>query len=259
MPKNQAKNNILAQMLQEMQKRHVADYVSPKQLAALITVVQNAINELKTTTGTNLTTGLRALKGMLDSQKKVLDKVVADDTAGTEEMRKAVKTINTTLATLANNIKALQSKPEPEEYDDTDILERLDEIQEKLDTVAYDDSAILRQHEKYDKVHEDLQKQIDELRKIKTAPVAVAGGGGMHRSNITDIDITSLFDGVTKTFDIGAVYNIINVSLSSYPYGTLRKNVDYTFTNTTITFTDTIAADTQLSEGQSCVITAVTI
>lgn len=99
---------------------------------------------------------------------------------------------------------------------------------------------------------EALEKRIEAVNNVASTNHSIVG-----RDIITDIDISDDLDGVTKTVNIQAVYNIISVSLSSYPYGTLRKNIDYTFTNTSITFTDEIAASTQLSAGQKCIITAV--
>lgn len=99
-------------------------------------------------------------------------------------------------------------------------------------------------------------KGLDKLIR-KNQPV-IMGGGIVGRDIFKDVDLSSQLDGVTKTFNIAAVWNIISVSLSSYPYGALRKGVDFTFTTTTITFTDEIAADTQLASGQKCILTVVT-
>lgn len=84
------------------------------------------------------------------------------------------------------------------------------------------------------------------------------GGGITGRDLFQDIDISSQFDGVLSTFSIPAVYRIISVDLSSFPYGSCRKNVDYTWTPTSITFTSQIDPSTQLSAGQSCILTVVT-
>lgn len=83
--------------------------------------------------------------------------------------------------------------------------------------------------------------------------------GGMAvtgRDIFNDIDLSAQLDGVTTTFQIHAVYNIISVHLSSFPHA-LRKNIDFTYTPTTITFTSQIDAATTLSAGQTCVLTVV--
>ena len=77
------------------------------------------------------------------------------------------------------------------------------------------------------------------------------------RDIFVDIDISSQLDGVTKTFNIHAVYNIISVHMSSFP-NALRKGVDFTYTPTSITFTSEINAATSLATGQTCVLTVVT-
>lgn len=82
--------------------------------------------------------------------------------------------------------------------------------------------------------------------------------GIIGRDIIKDIDISAQLDGVTKTFNLPAVWNIISVNLSSFPYGSLRKSIDFTYTPTSITFTSQIDASTQLATGQSCILTVVT-
>lgn len=98
---------------------------------------------------------------------------------------------------------------------------------------------------------------IAELRsQIKNS--STPAGGVVGRSVFKDIDLSADLDGSTKTFNIPSVYNILNVNLSSFPYGSLRKNIDFTYTSNSITFTDEIDAATQLSAGQACVLTVVT-
>lgn len=103
---------------------------------------------------------------------------------------------------------------------------------------------------------EDLRKELAEIKKLASRPAGGITGIGA-RDLVIDIDLSTRLDGVTKTFNLQAIWNVISVSLSSYSYGSLRKNVDYTWTPTSITFTDEIAADTQLSIGQKCVLTVV--
>lgn len=99
-----------------------------------------------------------------------------------------------------------------------------------------------------------LEKIEKDITNLKNRPIS---GGTLGRDLIKDIDISDQFDGVTKTFNIQAVWYIISVDLSSYPYGSLRKGTDYTWTPTSITFTDEIDASTQLSAGQKCILTVV--
>ena len=103
-------------------------------------------------------------------------------------------------------------------------------------------------------IHDDIKQLKEDMKKQKSR---VMGGGITGRDLFKDIDISTQLDGVTKTFNIQAVWYIIDVDLSSFPYGALRKTIDYTWTNKTITFTDTIDAATQLAAGQSCIIKAV--
>lgn len=76
------------------------------------------------------------------------------------------------------------------------------------------------------------------------------------RDIFADIDLSPQFDGIKATFQIPAVYNIISVSIQSMP-NNLRKNIDYTYTPTAITFAATIDPSTQLAAGQNCTLTVV--
>lgn len=106
---------------------------------------------------------------------------------------------------------------------------------------------------------EGLRQAIEDLsRRIMYSMGGGGNGGGVAGRNFIDtVDISSQFDGVTKTFNIPAVYTILSVDMSSYPYGAMQKATDFTFTPTTITFGDTIDAATQLEAGQKCVLTVV--
>jgi hypothetical protein len=120
-----------------------------------------------------------------------------------------------------------------------DSLELIDEEEEKLDIKAI----------------KNLRKELDDLaKKVSQAGIS---GGVVGRDIIKDIDLSSQLDGVTKTFNIQAVWYIVSVDLSSYPYGSLRKGIDYTWTPTSITFTSEIDETTQLSSGQKLILTVV--
>ena len=102
-----------------------------------------------------------------------------------------------------------------------------------------------------------LEDVIGDVKVLKGRNVGLSANTG--RDLIMDIDITDQLDGVTKTFQLGAFYNILSVSLSSYPYGSPRKGVDYTYDANlgTITFEDTIDETSQLKSDQKCVITII--
>jgi len=104
----------------------------------------------------------------------------------------------------------------------------------------------------------DLRKELDDLKKIKQNNTFMGGLNGLGaRELVKDIDLSAQLNGVTTTFNIQAIWNVVSVSLSSYPYGSLRKNIDYTWTPTSITFTSEIDPVTQLSAGQKCILTVV--
>lgn len=69
-------------------------------------------------------------------------------------------------------------------------------------------------------------------------------------SFVYDYDLSSLLDGVLKTFPIPSGAKVLLVLGTSTPV-VFRKTVDYTTTNTSIIFTSQIDASTTLSVGQT--------
>ncbi|HEC65397.1 MAG TPA: hypothetical protein ENI23_08885 [bacterium] len=117
-----------------------------------------------------------------------------------------------------------------------------------------------------DTINQDTGKQIkleriegleERFKKIAQTPTTQHGNHGVAgRDLFKEIDISDQLNGVKKTFDIHAVYSIISVHGSSFPYA-LRKSVDWTNTNTTITFTDEILATSSLATGQTVILTVI--
>jgi len=98
-----------------------------------------------------------------------------------------------------------------------------------------------------------IEGLIKDIKTLKEKPVVMGITG---RDLIKDIDLSAQLDGVTKTFNIPAIYNIISVVSSSFPTA-FRKTIDYTYTGTTITFTSEINASSTLASGQTLIITAI--
>ncbi len=99
----------------------------------------------------------------------------------------------------------------------------------------------------------------EELAVIRKQIASIPNNGTLGvtgRDLFKDIDLSDQLDGVTKTFNIQAIYNIITVDLSSNPFA-LRKGIDYTYTPTSITFTSQIDAASSLAAGQTCILTVV--
>lgn|SRR3990167_4030328 len=146
--------------------------------------------------------------------------------------------------------------PTPKDGKDADEIEIIKKIETdlpKLGEAMRDGLEFLGDDDRLKiEAVKDLREELDELKKKKTQ----ISGGIIGRDFIKDIDISGQLDGVTKTFNIQAVWNIISVHLSSFPYA-LRKTTDFTYTPTSITFTSQIDAASSLAEGQTCVLTVV--
>ena len=113
-----------------------------------------------------------------------------------------------------------------------------------------------------DRLDKSAIKGLDELDKdIKGLKNRPFGGGGISQAAARDlfveIDITGELDGSTKEFNIPAVWRIISVELSSYPHGSLRNEVHYSYTPTKIIFLDPIDETSQLKSDQHCKILAI--
>lgn len=129
------------------------------------------------------------------------------------------------------------------------IAENGEQIVNRINALPTDDDNL-----KIDISHVKGWKDYErDITNLKNRPMGAIVG----RDVIKDYDLSSRLDGVTKTFNIPAVWNIVSVSLSSYPYGSLRKGIDYTWTPTSITFTSEIDAATQLASGQKCILVIV--
>jgi len=80
------------------------------------------------------------------------------------------------------------------------------------------------------------------------------GGGGGGGSTVKVYDISSQLNGILKTFTIPRNSRILAIHSYSHPYSAFVPTTDYTSTVTTITFTSTIDAATQLAAGQVILI-----
>lgn len=168
------------------------------------------------------------------------------------------QTLAQSLAALREEINEVQARiPELPDYSD-----RFDAIEKKIPTLppeklGEDYRNALEALPVGDKLAieaiEGLREELDKVRKGGR----VSGGGVTSRDVFKDYDLSPYLDGVSKTFNIPAVWNIISVDTSSFPHA-LRKNVDYTYTSQTITFTSEIDAATTLAAGQTVILTIVT-
>lgn len=150
----------------------------------------------------------------------------------------------------------------PEEFDASSLEEALRGHQEALDsltdlTTGENIRNALEALPEGDKLAmsaiEGLETELEKIRATKTSVQTGVTG----RDIITKYDLSPYLDGSTKTFNIPATWAVISVACSSFP-NVLRPTIDYTNTNTTITFTNEIEASTTLAAGQTVVLILVT-
>ena len=99
-----------------------------------------------------------------------------------------------------------------------------------------------------------LEEVVKDVKHLKNRPSGGMIGGGNARGIVKAIDISASLDGSTQTFNIQAVWRVIAVQLSSMPFGAAQENVHWTWTPTSVSFTDAIDASAQLAAGQSCIL-----
>ena len=185
------------------------------------------------------------------------------DAVITDEIKKEIAVEAATLAMMDIQVPVVDKiiekteviKEQPivtQEIKEVAIAERAEAIRDKLESLKDDERLDKSAIKGLDEILNEFRGLISGLNKNKTF-----GGGIVGRDLIKDIDISSQLDGVTKTFNIPAVWNIVSVDLSSFPHA-LRKNVDFTYTTTSITFTNEINAGSSLAQGQTCILTVVT-
>lgn len=145
--------------------------------------------------------------------------------------------------------------PAGKDADEAVIIDKIEKDLPQLGNAVRDALELLQGDERLDK---SAIKGLDDWMKKQESRSTGGGAGIAGRDIFRDIDLSAQLNGVLTTFNIPVVWNIISVALTSYPYGALRKNIDYTWTPTSITFTSNIDPATQLAAGQQCILTVVT-
>lgn len=144
-----------------------------------------------------------------------------------------------------------------------DYTERFAEVEAKIPTIPDKDTGedmrnALEALPDGDKLSIDaIQDLRKELKKMNQGGNGGGGGGGIvGRDLVRNYDLSDQLDGVTKTFNLPAIWSIISVATSSFP-NVLRPVIDYTYTGQSITFTSEIDETTTLAAGQTVVLTIV--
>lgn len=240
----------------EIKSKMTAGMATEKDLLRFADYVLNLFNKLKTDIKDEIGENVKELSGRIrlafDIVKGIEEDLKKENIANLNKLSQQIDKLTTSIyseITLIRNdiptlpdltyleemIRGIKIPQIPEVIPVKELRENFKKIGERLD---------------------DLENEIENVKKIK--PInTVTNHSIVGRDIIQPIDISSQLDGVTKTFNIQAIYTIVSVSLSSYPYGSLRNGIDFTYTPTSITFTSEIDAETQLSSGQKCIIIAV--
>ena len=216
-----------------------------------VKAMEGRINQSVAKTKDNSDVSVNALRGEIRALETRLSRAL-------DETRTASgQTLAQSIAELREEMSQVQAMiPELPDYSD-----RFTEIESKIPTLpaeklGEDYRNALEALPEGEKLAIDAIEGLrDELN--KRGKSTVSGGGIVGRDLFKDYDLSPYLDGVTKTFNIPAVWNIISVHTSSFP-NALRKNIDFTYTPQSITFTDEIDAATTLAAGQTVVLTIVT-
>lgn len=103
---------------------------------------------------------------------------------------------------------------------------------------------------------DDYLIDVEHIRGLKKA-VEKWGRSETHitsgKGKIKNYDLSSQLNGITTTFSLPANWTVISVVSSSFP-SAFRPVIDYTFTPTSITFTNQIEPSTTLASGQTLIV-----
>ena len=231
-----------------------------KEAAQFFATLVKQVNEAKDSIRAELDKANSGLYRIIEKSRiSVESRVDADITRLTSKLDN-IPDIQELIFDLKKEIAEIDNKIEP--FPDLsvigdELLERVEKQLPQFGEVFRDGLELLKDGKRLEmSAIKGLEDELEAIRAVKSA----SSGGGhsiVGRDIISKIDISDQLNGVTKTFNLQAIYSVVSVSLSSYPYGTLRPDIDYTFTDTSITFTSTIVADAQLATGQQCIIIAV--
>lgn len=253
--------------LEDLLETYGTEIENVRQTISDIQGLKSEIETYVSTKDTELSDKLSEMPTQLDTLKSMLEDKMSE---GEMSHKEHAMKMEATVAKLASEIGAIkasiQEMPNMSEYDvkleqlkasipptlppvevtGEEIVSKINDLPTKTDEFKIDKSHI-----------KGIAELEAEIRLLRSRPSG-SGASIAGRDLFKDIDISSQLDGVTKTFNLPAVWNIISVNLSSFPFGALRKGIDFTYTPTSITFTSEIDAASQLSTGQSCILTVVT-
>lgn len=180
------------------------------------------------------------VKSLLDKYAKIVSDIkdIKDNMPSMPDL----SDINAKIEQAYKKFEEIENR-KPEEIQPEFIRDQLEAIEVEEEKLTIEAIGFLR------KELDELKAKISSLSLGSGKTMFVGGGGRTVRS----YDLSSQLDGVTKTFNLPAMYRIISVHSSSTPF-TFRQTTDYTWTTTSITFTSEVNAETTLNTGQSITI-----
>lgn len=221
-----------------------------KAILDTVKAMEGRINQSVVKTKDNSDVSVNALRSEIRALETRLSRALD------ETRTSSGQTLAQSIAQLREEMSQVQAQiPELPDYSD-----RFSEIESKIpqlppEKLGEDYRNALEALPEGDKLAIDAIEGLrEELN--KRGKSTATGGGIVGRDIFKDYDLSPYLDGVTKTFNIPAVWNIISVDTSSFPHA-LRKGVDYQWDSQSITFTDQIDAGTTLSAGQTVILTIV--
>ena|SRR3990167_8535890 len=235
----------------------------------LLQILTASLKEyFKSATNEEIVSGFKTqLKLILDLEAKLFKKVneaigeLQEKESKRGEVQKEISVkledkINRKLTQIRDGKDGIDGNDADEEKIVKNILSKIPEPAKETAEVIREKLESLKGEDRLDKeairgLEEELNALKEELVKEKRF---VGGGGGSvnARGLIKALDISSSLDGITATFNIQAVWKVIDIKLSSKPV--LRETIDWTWTPTSVTFTSEINASTDLAAGQSCIL-----
>lgn len=229
--------------------------------------IQDNIAEQISSASNGFSEKTKEISAKLLKHDGALEKIVADINSSKDDAEEAFKSLESEMASMKGTLDEICAEDDSEF--EKSVGDAIDEIRKDIEKISAQFADIkpltageirdaLESLKNEDRLDVSAIKGLDELldrirKEVKGTKGTVYVGGASSRGLVKAYDLSPYLNGVTKTFAIPGAWRIIGVQSSSGPYA-FRETTDFTWTQTSITFTSQIDAGSTLAAGQSLLL-----
>lgn len=178
-------------------------------------------------------------------------------TEASQKLNKALRESDLAVNFMRDKVRELRDGVDADERRVAEMVLEMIELPEQKEITPEEVRDMLETLEGDERLDIDAIRGLRELleKTEKLAQSAATRVIASPRGQVKALDLNDYgpLDGVTKTFNLPNMWRLISVHSSSFPHSFV-ENTDYTWTPTSITFTDEIDADSTLAAGQTVTI-----